>query len=249
MLWVGGPLGTLERLSLASFVRQGHPLRLHTYDDVGAVPAGVQRVDGRAVLPESEIARCRSADGRGSWSAFSNRFRYALLAEQGGPWCDTDVVLTRPLHFSPGLAQWVASEWAAHGQPGQPSAPQAASCAMKSAAGSPLMRACLAAAMAVDPLAAGWGATGVSVLRTQLAALGLNTLMLRPAIFCPVPPWEILTKLFGDLSGALNGDAHAVHCYNEILRRNFIDKDGAYPPHSLYQRLKRHYLGAADTVG
>ena len=81
MLWVEGPLSALERLSMASFIRCGHPVQLYVYGQVSAVPEGVTVLDGRSILPEERICRYGPAagPGEGSLALFANLFRYALF--------------------------------------------------------------------------------------------------------------------------------------------------------------------------
>lgn len=87
--WHGRPLPALHWACLASFPARGHRLRLWCYDSI-AVPEGVERVDAGAVLPAGELF-----EYDGSFSAFSNLFRYELLLREGGWWVDADVVCLR----------------------------------------------------------------------------------------------------------------------------------------------------------
>ena len=45
MFWHGAPLSRVERLCLASFVANGHPVHLYVYDEPAGVPAGVRLRD------------------------------------------------------------------------------------------------------------------------------------------------------------------------------------------------------------
>jgi len=93
-LWIGPSLGRIEQACLRSFVEAGHRVDLHVYDDVAGVPAGVQVVDARTILPRESIVRYRAT---GSYSLFSNRFRYELLRAGRGLWIDCDVLCLRPI--------------------------------------------------------------------------------------------------------------------------------------------------------
>lgn len=94
-LWIGGELGTIERLSLRSFVVQGHPVALYSYGEVTGVPAGVELRDAAAVLPQSMAMALRYANG--SFALFSNMFRMELQRQGLGLWVDADVVAMREL--------------------------------------------------------------------------------------------------------------------------------------------------------
>lgn len=87
-LWVEGPIGPYERLVLASFVRTGRPVELHTYESDLAVPDGVALRDAREIVSDG-----RRATFPGGFAHFSNFFRYRLLSEQVCVWFDTDLVL------------------------------------------------------------------------------------------------------------------------------------------------------------
>jgi hypothetical protein len=41
-LWIGPELSRLEQLSIASFLKNGHPYELHVYDELPGIPAGCQ---------------------------------------------------------------------------------------------------------------------------------------------------------------------------------------------------------------
>lgn len=92
-LWIGGDLGTIERLSLRSFVAQEHPVALYSYDDVRGVPVGVERRDAASVLPRAMAETLRYRNG--SYALFSNMFRMELQRRGLGMWVDADVVAVR----------------------------------------------------------------------------------------------------------------------------------------------------------
>jgi hypothetical protein len=112
--WSNAPLSEMSRLSLQSMVRQGHPVKLYTYDDVGAmqafVPPEVMVVDAGNIV---QGATYQLAVLNGGIGCFSDIFRYAVLHECGGWWLDTDIVLVKPLDFAAEhvfSAQWSGVE-------------------------------------------------------------------------------------------------------------------------------------------
>lgn len=94
MLWVEGRLGPLERACMRSVVAQGHRLVLWHYHPVDAVPEGVDVRDGREIVPPERLFRHVPT---GSWSLFSNLFRYRLLQMGLGMWLDADMYLLKPI--------------------------------------------------------------------------------------------------------------------------------------------------------
>lgn len=91
-LWIGPKLSNMEKLSMQSFIDNGHKYHLYTYGEVDGIPDGVIIKDGNEILDKSEIYRYKS----GSVSAFSNLFRFTLLYKKGGYWVDTDMICVKP---------------------------------------------------------------------------------------------------------------------------------------------------------
>ncbi len=95
-LWHGAPFTVWEELSVRSFLRQGHPVEVFCYDEID-LPAGAVPMDGREILPESEVFSYADGPAKDSFAAFSNLFRAKLLLERGGIWADLDLLCMRPL--------------------------------------------------------------------------------------------------------------------------------------------------------
>ena len=99
-LWHGSPLSVFEELSLRSFLHCGHAVELYTYEEVEA-PPGVRVCDANTILPESHVFAYASGPAKGSFAAFSNLFRFKMLAEHGGIWSDADMLCLKPLDELP----------------------------------------------------------------------------------------------------------------------------------------------------
>src|SRR5437016_4032991 len=95
-LWIGSELSVMERMSIISFLRNGHEYHLYTYNDLPNVPDRVVVKDANRILPASAIFKYKE---RPSYAGFANYFRYRLLLEHGGWWADLDVVCLRPFDF------------------------------------------------------------------------------------------------------------------------------------------------------
>lgn len=94
MFWAYGEFSTLEKLSAISFVANGFRLKLWSYGEIRNVPPGVELCDAREIIPENRVFTHRN----GSYAAFADLFRYALLSQEGGLWADTDVICLVPAH-------------------------------------------------------------------------------------------------------------------------------------------------------
>jgi hypothetical protein len=245
MLWVRGALSKVERLSIVSHLRNGHPVRLFSYEPISNLPAGTTWEDARAILPESAIFTNPSSEGYGGLSMFSNFFRYQLLLQRGGIWSDCDSVCIKPLTFASDMEYFFATE-RLRSQDNAPPGIGVNCCVFKAPAGSAVVARALEIAQATDLATAPWASTGPRALHEAVTELGLTRFMLTPEVINPIAWWQIQTLVSG--FALLPANAHAVHFYNEMWRRNFLDKNADYAPLSLFERLKAHYLGREETT-
>ncbi|SFB11667.1 hypothetical protein SAMN05421688_2999 [Poseidonocella pacifica] len=91
-LWIGGPLGFLDRLCMTSFLAAGHSATLFHYFPVGHVPAGVDVRDAREIYPNDDILIHRN----GSPAMHADIFRLHLMKKTAMIWADTDEFCLRP---------------------------------------------------------------------------------------------------------------------------------------------------------
>jgi hypothetical protein len=232
MLWIGERLSTMERLSILSFLANGHPVRLFVYDPVAGVPDGVEVCDGNEVLPRSEIFVYRDHP---SYSGFANYFRYQLLHRDGGWWFDTDMICLRPLRFEDACV--ISSESMISGR-------VLATCsAMRMPPGSEAMQYAAHVCREADRETLYWGDTGPWLMNDAVERFRLWPYVRPTTTFCPIPPGDWQRLIDPDppqLDCALDGAA-TVHLWNEQWRRNGVDKDAVFAPTSLYELLRARY--------
>lgn len=95
MLWVGNQLSPIEQLCMKSFLYHGHQVDLYAYTDIKGVPSGVNMCDANEIVESEKVFK-----HMGSYAAFADLFRWALLRSRGGYYCDTDVLCLKPFEFS-----------------------------------------------------------------------------------------------------------------------------------------------------
>ena len=246
MLWVRGRLSTMERLSIASFLHHGHPVRLFSYEDVADLPAGALLENAAHIVPEKEIFTNPGAIGHGGLSIFANFFRYRLLLARGGIWAECDLVCIKPFGFAQTMAHFFGSERMIN--PSDASVNPAVwiqNCIIQAPPGSPIIARALRIAEQADLLNGPWGSTGPRAVHAAVEELNAMNFVMSPDVFCPFGWWQV-PEFITPAIRLIPETAHAIHLYNEIWRRNFIDKDARYDPLSLYERLKRQYLGTGS---
>jgi len=220
----------MERLSIASFLANGHSYHLYVYDDVKHVPTGATLKDANEVLPASMIFKYKDA---ASYAGFSTYFRYKLLVDRGGWWVDSDVVCQRPFDFE---AEYVFASEVTSSE-----AEVTTSAVIKAPADSQLMSFAWEVCLSKDPQKIHWGETGPRLMQEAVTKFQLERFRKPYTTFCPVthPRWRALLE--ANMNTTLSNDAYAVHLWNELWRRAGQDKNGLYPASCLYEQLKRRY--------
>jgi hypothetical protein len=234
-----GPLSAMERLSIASFIANGHAYHLYSYDELENVPRGAVLKDAREVLPADWLF----LDSRGTYAGFSNAFRYKLLLDRGGWWVDTDMVCLRPLDFS---NEYVFAR--------EPDFTTIGSGAIRVPTGSAVMRYAWDRVQAFRPRRRPfrrkrhpWGATGPALLGEAVEAHELSDRAMEPAVFNPVDwtAWEDVLKPDG--VAQFGEETRTVHLWSAMWAVARRDKNATYPQGCLYEQLKRRYLGSGLT--
>ena len=237
-LWIGRQLSVMERLSIASFLANGHEYHLYVYEDIENAPEGTVLKPADEILPESMIFQYKKHP---SHAGFSNFFRYKLLLREGGWWADTDVICLKPFNFEEPYV--FASERV-------DSRAVPTSAVIKAPPGSEIMafnwhlcRAC------PDPSDVVWGEHGPKLMAKAIVKFGLQSWLKDADVFCPFAyhEWEAPLKLRGEVA-AFSEKTHGIHLWNEMWRRGGRDKDASYAPECLYEQLKAVILSRIETM-
>jgi hypothetical protein len=223
-LWIG-QLTPLERLCLQSFVAQGHTFQLYTYDTIDNLPTGVVLADAGQILPASKVFQNQRGAGKGSLAAFSDLFRYKLMVERGGWWVDTDVFCLKAFDFA---APYV---FGAEDKP-------VATGIIKMPRGCDLAEHCYKSACRVNRKKIIWNELAV-ILEHGVRELDLMSYVLPPETFSPIMWNEVPDYVRGEKLYTPGPRSYAVHLYNEMWRRNNLDKWGTYPPNSALNVLRK----------
>jgi hypothetical protein len=234
-LWIGEELSTMEQLSIASFLANGHAYHLYAYEPIRNVPAGAELKDAAEILPRS---RAFQYTGHATWSGFANFFRYKLLLDRGGWWADTDLICLQPFCFQ---SEYVFSSEFSLGR-------QMVNIgAIKAPPGSDVMRYAWEVCQTKDTSRLVWGETGPQLMEEAVLRHSLERSVLDWRTFCPVG--------FRDWKDLINPDAdtdydtsYAIHLWHEMWRAAGQDTNIHYHPGCTYERMRRRYLGANDRI-
>jgi hypothetical protein len=229
-LWIGSRLSVMERLSIRSFLRQGYEFHLYSYQPIKNLPRGTVCRDGREILSDDEIFCYQRGYGKGSFSAFSNCFRYKLLWERGGWWSDLDSICLRPLDF--------AGDHVVGCQRTPCGAGSIAAGLMKAPAGSRVMQYCWETSRQVDRSTVRWGQIGPALLTLAIAALGEKVEKLAPDVFYPVNYWQVWQLVE---ESRFPEASVSIHLWNSQWRDQGLDPDAKYRGNCIYEQLKTRF--------
>ena len=239
--WFGDSISPYEKMCLKSFLDQGHAFHLYTFSPQLEVPLGVQLRDAAELYDQSEYFTYKKGPGAGSHAAFSNLFRYKLLADRGGWWVDTDVVC---------LSSEIPTfdEFFAHEKDDILNG-----AVLFFQRQDPLILECLDEALRIgdDP---SWGQIGPRLITRKAEESG-RLKNAQPSITCyPVHHSEALDLLRPTRAGTMADRTRQslfLHLWNEVLRRVHVAKTMLPPRGSLLRAIAdRHpvegWLGEYD---
>src|SRR5580658_1015047 len=220
-LWIGDRLSEMEKLCIRSFIANGHEFHLYLYEKCEGVPEGTIVLDANGIIKESNIT---GGYHRMNSAFFSDAFRYVMLRQKERWWVDLDTICLRRFDFSDPYV--FASEVSIDGL-----GMMVDNGILKAPRDSELL---VRLSKETTPTTFGPG------LMTELTkALDLRQYVRPPAVFTPIMPW-LIPRVFIDPAVEVDlKDAYAVHMWNSSWK--YTNKNAAYDPRCLYEKLKRQY--------
>lgn len=229
-LWIGKKVSRMEKLSMKSFLGNSHIIHLYAYDYIEDVPEGVVIMNANEIIPEDKIFRYKN---NGSYAGFANLFRYKLLLEKGGFWSDLDIICLRPL---------LADEKFVFASERLPNdGIQVNNCLIRVPKNSDIMHYCYTVALNKNSDELRWGETGPKLLTEAVIKFELDKYVVHPDVICPVDYWNCQIFVSKQLKDILNKDSFTVHLWNEMWRRNLLDKTIIYRSDCIYEELHSMY--------
>ena len=212
----------MERLSIQSFLGNGHAYRLYGFERPANMPDGVEYRQATDILPNVDPAEYAAL------ATYADYFRYALLSQCGGWWADMDVVCLRP---------FMATGYVFASEVTDSGSAIANNAVMRAPAGSPVMEFAVKVCASKEPGEVTWGELGPRLLDVAVRGFGLSAYVAAPETFCPLSyrEWGRL------LDEGSVPDSQAIHLWGEMWRQWSRDKDARYSGACPYERLKLRY--------
>ncbi|QRI64812.1 hypothetical protein JQ506_07415 [Shinella sp. PSBB067] len=105
-IWIGREMGSVHAACLRSFMRHGHKVLLHCFDEVVDSPSGVDLFDANLLMKREEIVAHKKT---GSLALASDIYRIRILANGMGIYADCDVFALAPFHDKEYIFGWDSS--------------------------------------------------------------------------------------------------------------------------------------------
>lgn len=230
-LWIGNKLSKMELLSLKSFVHNSHEIHLYVYEEMENLPKGVTTYDANKIIPAEKIFKYRN---NGSYAGFANLFRYKLILEKGGIWSDLDIICLKPISTE--------EEYLFASERLPDKRVQVNNCFIKTPENSPIMEYCYTIALNKNPEELYWGETGPKLLSKAVLKYGLEEYVVDPEVICPLDYWNCPDLINKPLKDIITEETFTIHLWNEMWRRNLMDKSITFSHDSAYEELIRSYF-------
>lgn len=243
-LWIGDELSLMEQLCILSFLKNGHPFHLYTYEEVKNIPAGTVIKDASELINPDRIFKYQKRD---TYSGFANMFRYKLLLEKGSYWVDTDVICLRPFDND---SEYIFAKSRSTEPSGRMDGKyEMENCVIKAPAGSGIMEYCYKESLSRDPIELEFCDTGPNLLELAVKKYGLEDYTASAETYCPISYRHWGRVINGRLSVSLLEKARlalhrskGLHLWNEMWRLNHVTKNAQFPESCIFERLKKRYL-------
>lgn len=231
MLWIGDRLSPIERLSMMSYLYHGHSVDLYVYANITGLPRGVRLRDGAEILSKDRIFSYQRGTGQGSFSAFSNMFRYKLMLTRWTYWSDTDILCLKPFDFK----EAAVFGWEDNLRIG--------SAVLRFPNDSAPLAQMLATALRKGQDVS-WGDVGPQLVTDTLKEFAEEAQAKPVSTFYPLHygSWRMpfQPELTEEVTAACR-ESHAIHLWHEMFRRNDFDKFATPDPESFFGKLWTEY--------
>lgn len=233
-LWIGNRLTNIQKLSIQSFIDNGHDYHLYTYGSVEGVPKKALQMSAEVIVPWEHRARFMND------ANFSDYFRSSLTLDLGGWYCDTDIICLKPFDFEE--PRVFVSEYQFGDELPLKTKPLVNGCVIKIPKHDPMTVEILKRIAQLDTLDCGWIDVGPAQYRWGVDQFNYRSYIQSPDVFDNL--WPASLPAFVGFTGIwqVPFEARAIHLRTSYWKRgSALDPDGIYPSETWFERLKKKH--------
>lgn len=247
-LWIG-KLGSLEIISLKSFLHHKHEVDLYVYEPLENIPDGVNVCDANDVLSKNKCFELKDNN-----LPFSDIWRYNFLYKIGGIWVDADMICLKSLEPLKDIEYIFSSERTI--QKGalvlkkspKDFIPNIG--ILKAPQGSEFYRTLIEKCLKIKNNEL---TRYMKALQKHIENYQYEKYILEPNLFCPVDWWnakEIYTKpidkwreKYGVIPHIYNDKSYCLHMWRNLARKYKINFDNSvYAPNTIYNKYLNEFF-------
>lgn len=234
-VWIGPNLTRIQRLSIQSFLDNGHEYHLYTYDPyVRGIPCRATVLDANEIVPW-DMRSIFQNDAN-----FSDYFRSSVTAKLGGWYCDTDIVCLRPFDFEE--PRVFVSEYQFGGLNPEQTQPLVNGCIIKIPAADQMTAAILNRISVMDTMHCGWCDVGPNQYRWGVDHFNYRGSIQPPDVFDSLWPTRLHDFVTAQTPWIIPAEARAIHLRTSYWKAGgALDPNGSYHPESWFEKLKRKH--------
>lgn len=233
----------------------GHEYHLYTYAKTKDIPDGTVVKNADEIVPRQYIFKHRKGFGKGLVTGFSDLFRYKLLYDKGGFWCDLDEICLKPFDFPEPYV--ISSERAIYGKE--------ICCngnVLKAPRGDLVIKRCYEDSMGKDLKNISFGEIGPPFIDAAVHRSGLSSYVKSPDVFCPIDGRHYQVLVDPRARYEIQNGTYGIHLLHTLWTRKlpwkrklkrwlrihvlkkelFCDANKRYNPSTLYGALQKRYL-------
>lgn len=236
-----GTLTLYEFMCISSFVDQGFEVNVWSYQTL-KLPVGANLKDATEILPIEHLTAYTQNKQPQNLAAFSDVFRFTMLHKAGGWWFDTDCVCLRP---AKDFVDLIGNRKVVAGKEDNKWVASVAIYFDDKATSALFLDELHKRCITSNNKFKGWGWIGPKLLTDVITQNNLFDEMCPETMFCPVS-WKNYSLLFQPNMTKVVDDlceqSYTCHLWNELFKRDGIDKNAIPPEGSWLFNLHKKYI-------
>jgi len=246
-VWFGDELTPIQRLSIKSYIDNGHEFHLYKQELKG-IPEGTVVHDTREIITDDELEKF----GEDVVHA-ADFFRALVIFKEGGWYVDLDTICLKHFDF-PEPYVFSSEDTSKFGNKKDPTGCPTAvleqpteyvgGCTFKCPPRSPFLECIIDRINGLDKRNIAWTASGPDLFSSLIPAHGLKEFVKAPVVFDAINPDELRYFVMGNTNWGFSEKSYAMHVRTSWWNSCYCPDGNLsqyHHPNSLYEQLKKKH--------